>query len=405
MKKLLIVISCLGVGGGERSLVNLLNEFDFMKYEIDLLTLNDSGLLGKQIPKKVNVIIKDTKLNYLYNNFCIKDVFKKNVLKTVLFRIIATFISRKKEKNINRSKQYRWEHFYKHYLDNCQGKYDAVFAYMNDDAMYYVADKVNSNNKIAWIHNDYYAMGYDAEMDRQYFSIFSKIVTISNECLHILQEIFPEFASKCVMIPNLTSEKVVKKRATEFYPEEFISINTFKLLSIGRLSEQKGYDLAIAAAKILKNKGIDFRWFVLGDGELRGKLEMQITKAGVTDRFILCGIRQNPYPYLAYCDIFVQTSRFEGKSVALDEAKIFCKPIVATKYSTVYDQLDDKTGVLVDMNEEAIANGIYDLMTSHKRREVLTDNARKENHDNMNMISQYYALIECGGILSVSNQT
>lgn len=394
MKKILIVISCLGVGGGERSLINLLNEFDYMKYKVDLLTLNDSGLLSSQIPNKVNILTRDTKLNYLYNDFCIKDIFKKWALKTALFRVKATLISRKREKNINRCKQYRWEHFYKNYLDNCNDKYDAVFAYMNDDAMYYVADKVISNNKIAWIHNDYYAMGYNAEMDRQYFPLFRKIVTISNECLRILQEIFPEFASKCIMIPNLTSEKLVKKKATEFYPEEFISVNGLKLLSIGRLSKQKGYDLAIEAAKVLKNKGIDFRWFVLGEGELRRKLQTQIAKTGLEEYFILCGIKNNPYPYLSHCDIFVQTSRFEGKSVALDEAKIFCKPIVATKYSTVYDQLDDKTGILVEMNGKAIAAGIYELITNCDKKQLIVRNVRKDNHDNINMISQYYALIE-----------
>lgn len=394
MKKVLIVISCLGVGGGERSLINLLNEFDYMKYEVDLLTLNDSGLLSNQIPEKVNIIKKDTKLNYLYNDFCIMDILKKEALKTALFRVKATLISRKKEKNINRSKQYRWEHFYKKYLDTCKGKYDAVFAYMNDDAMYYVADKVISNNKIAWIHNDYYAMGYDAEMDRQYFPLFRKIVTISNECLRILQEIFPEFASKCVMIPNLTSEKLVKKKATEFYPDEFISVDGLKLLSIGRLSEQKGYDLAIEAAKRLKNRGVDFRWFVLGEGELREKIQAQIKKARIEDSFILCGIRKNPYPYLSHCDIFVQTSRFEGKSVALDEAKIFCKPIVATKYSTVHDQLNDKTGILVDMNGKAIADGIYNLVTNSDKKQLIVSNIKKENHDNINMISEYYALVD-----------
>lgn len=394
MKKVLIVISCLGVGGGERSLINLLNEFDYTKYKVDLITLNDSGLLGKQIPESVNVLKKDTKLNYLYNNFRIQDIFQKNALKTALFCLIATLISRKKEKNINRSKQYRWKKFYKKYLDDFNGNYDAVFAYMNDDAMYYVADKINSKNKIAWIHNDYYAMEYDAEMDRQYFPMFKKIVTISNECLLILNEIFPEYAAKCIMIPNLTSEKLVKKKATEFYPKEFAAINSLKLLSIGRLSEQKGYDFAIEAAKELKNTGIDFRWFVLGEGELRSQLEKQIEEAGVQEHFILCGVRSNPYPYLAHCDIFVQPSRFEGKSVALDEAKIFCKPIVATNYNTVYDQLTDETGVIVDMNGKAIADGIYSLAVNSDKRQFISDNAQKENHDNITMISQYYALIE-----------
>ena len=308
--------------------------------------------------------------------------------------ILNYFLIRKKEKNINRSKQYRWKKFYKKYLDDFNGSYDAVFAYMNDDAMYYVADKINSKNKIAWIHNDYYAMEYDAEMDRQYFPMFKKIVTISNECLLILNEIFPEYAAKCIMIPNLTSEKLVKKKATEFYPKEFAAVNSLKLLSIGRLSEQKGYDFAIEAAKELKNTGIDFRWFILGEGELRSQLEKQIEEAGVQEHFILCGIRSNPYPYLAHCDIFVQPSRFEGKSVALDEAKIFCKPIVATNYNTVYDQLTDETGVIVDMNGKAIADGIYSLAINSDKRQFISDNAQKENHDNITMISQYYELIE-----------
>lgn len=394
MKKVLIVISCLGIGGGERSLINLLNEFDYENYDVDLITLNDSGVLGKQLPNKINILTKETKLKYLYNQLNIKDIFKKDALKTALIRLTATLISRKKEKNINRSKQYRWEHFYQKYLDDCKDKYDAVFAYMNDDAMYYVADKVNSDNKIAWIHNDYYAMGYDSEMDRRYFPAFRKIVTISNECLRILQEIFPEFASKCIMIPNLTSEKVIKEKAKEFYPEEFCSINALKLLSIGRLSEQKGYDFAVEAAKVLKNKGVNFQWFILGEGELRQQLEKQIEQAGVKKEVILCGIRENPYPYLAHCDIFVQTSRFEGKSVALDEAKIFCKPIVATKYDTVYDQLNDETGILVDMNGEAIANGIYSLIRNSDRRERIVCTAKKNNHDNTFMINQYYALID-----------
>ena len=97
---------------------------------------------------------------------------------------------------------------------------------------------------------------------------------------------------------------------------------------------------------------------------------------------------------MAHCDIFVQTSRFEGKSVALDEAKIFCKPIVATKYDTVYDQLNDETGILVDMNGEAIANGIYSLIRNSDRRERIVCTAKKNNHDNTFMINQYYALID-----------
>ena len=116
MKKILIVISCLGVGGGERSLINLLNMFDYSKYEVDLLLLGDGGPLVKQIPSNVNILKKPNELQFLYNKFGLTDILKKKVIKTVCVRYIGTVISRIKESNINRAKQFRWEHFYSKYL-------------------------------------------------------------------------------------------------------------------------------------------------------------------------------------------------------------------------------------------------------------------------------------------------
>ena len=268
MKKILIVIGCLGIGGGERSLVNLLNLFDYKKYSIDLLIFNKRKGFQNEIPSQVNIINAPFSLEILYNSISnIQELNLKSLYLTLL-RLMATGISRLKTKNMNQAKQYRWKNFYKKRLECFPEKYETVFAYMNDDSMYYVADKVQANHKIAWVHTDYRAMGYDPEIDRNYFEKFEKVVTISDECLNILKFIFPEYKEKFLVIPNLTSKQVVLKRATEFFPEEYKSINEEKiLLSIGRLSVEKGIDLAILAAEKMKQRGIKFIWFVLGDGE------------------------------------------------------------------------------------------------------------------------------------------
>lgn len=394
MKKILIVISCLGVGGGERSLINLLNMFDYSKYEVDLLLLGDGGPLVKQIPSNVNILKKPNELQFLYNKFGLTDILKKKVIKTVCVRYIGTVISRIKESNINRAKQFRWEHFYSKYLKNKIAGYSTVFAYMNDDAMYYVSEYVEASNKIAWIHNDYYAMGYDAEMDKKHFKNFNTIVTISDECLRILKEVFPSESYKFKMIPNLSSRKIIEEQSRAFIPKEYKNEKRIKLLSVGRLSEQKGYDMALDAAEYLKKKKINFCWFILGDGELREKIEKGIRQKQLQDVVKLLGIRENPYPYIAQCDIFVQPSRFEGKSVVLDEARILCKPIVVTNYTTVYDQIDKKNGCIVEMNGKSIAKGIEMLIVDKNKRDSYIKSLKNLKQSNEEHVKDYFELIK-----------
>ena len=393
MKKILIVISCLGLGGGERSLINLLNMFNYSKYSVDLLLLTDGGPLAKQIPTNVKILKKDPELHFLYNKFRISDILNKKAIETIFVRYIGTAISRLKESNINRSKQYRWEHFYGKYLKKRIRGYNTVFAYMNDDAMYYVGKYVDAPNKVAWIHNDYYAMGYNAEVDRRYFKKFNTIVTISDECLKILKEVFPTESDKFKMIPNLSSRKIIENQSRIFIPDEYKDEKRIKLLSVGRLSEQKGYDMAIDAAEFLKKEKINFCWFILGDGELRKKIEKSIVQRKLQDVVKLLGIRENPYPYIAQCDIFVQPSRFEGKSVVLDEARILCKPIVVTNYATVYDQIDDSNGCIVKMDGKSIAEGIKELILNEEKRNSYVETLQTLKQSNEEHIQDYYNLI------------
>lgn len=175
----------------------------------------------------------------------------------------------------------------------------------------------------------------------------------------------------------------------------YLDDSRFKIISIGRLSTQKGFDMAIESAKILKNKGVKFGWYVLGDGPLKHQLEEQIRSCQVSDCFKLLVIRSNPYAYIKRADVFVMSSRFEGKSIALDEAKILCRPIVVTKYPSVYDAIEDgKNGILVDINSYSIAEGIEQLYNNKELSYNLSQQLSLEDNSNdIEVVKKFTSLV------------
>ena len=152
--------------------------------------------------------------------------------------------------------------------------------------------------------------------------------------------------------------------------------------------------MAIKAAAIMKQKKAAFKWFIIGTGELKEELEKQIHAENVEDCFILLGARENPYPYIKNCTVFIQPSRYEGKSVVLDEAKILAAAIVATAYPTVGDQLQDKVeGMVVPMNPEGIAKGLLEMMENEELRNKYSDYLSGREYGNQKEIEKYIELI------------
>ena len=184
--------------------------------------------------------------------------------------------------------------------------------------------------------------------------------------------------------------------ADAFYPEEYIKEENRKiLLSIGRLSPQKGFDFAIDAARILKDEGLKFIWFIIGQGELKEKLQEQIKQKHLEDCFVLLGVRENPYPYIKNADLVIQPSRYEGKSVVLDETKILAKPLIVTNYPTVHDQImDGKEGVIVDIAAEAISNGIMELLNNEILYESIKNYMTNNEYGNVSEMVAYYKLFD-----------
>lgn len=390
MKKVLIVMTSLYNGGAERSLVNLLNEMDPDKYHIDLLLFKRSGMFLAQVPSWVNILETPEDLKALYT----PEILSTKSVSKILSRYIGTAVSQLLTSNLRERKGMRWKYFYSHKIDKLQGHYDVALAYISGEILYYVSEKVEADKKLVWIHNDYREAQHPKKYDLPHLEKMDNILSISDSCVDILKKEFPQLEDKILMIPNITSSAVVHNRAREFYPNEYDE-QKFKILSIGRFFPQKGFDIAIDAAKLLCDRGVDFSWYIIGEGEEREKIEKQIKENNVGNFVKLLGSKENPYPYIKNCDLFAQTSRYEGKSVVLDEAKILAKPILVTNYPTVADQIDKNIeGYIVDLNAKAVADGIELLMKESEMISIFNENLSKREYGNQEVVKSYYDLID-----------
>lgn len=387
VRKILFVIHSLGYGGAERSLVNLLNEIPENQYQIDVLLFQNSGDFRKQLPKWVHLLETPDDLCRLYTPVRFGTGISVR-------KLIGTFFARLARKTPKQQRFYRWRKFYCNAVKPLPSHYDVAVAYVGSEVMYYVCDKVDAEQKLVWIHNDYRTAGYAKEDEYPYLASMDGIVSVSEECTEILRQEFPELKERIHYIQNISSSVIVQKQSQLFRPQEF-SAHSYSLLSIGRLSYQKGFDMAIDAAAILRQKGLDFCWYVIGSGELHEELDKRIRLAGVEDCFVLMGLRNNPYPYIKHCDLFVQPSRFEGKSVVLDEAKILGKPIVATAYPTVRDQIiDGMEGIIAPLSVQGIADAIVKMMNDQQLYTRIRSFLSQHDYGNQEELAKYKMLLD-----------
>lgn len=392
--KVLIVINDLGSGGAQKSLVSFLtclSEKNQLKdYEIDLLVSNKSGIFLERVPKDVNLLNTDAKLVWMNCPLNNRSLRKSATFSSIILKIKWIVIYRYNKKNGNYyAGKTLWESW-KKYIAYNDKEYDVAISYMDGWPNYYVMEKVQARKKVLWIHNEYQKLGYDSTYDLNFYMQCDEIITISKKCKLSFIETFPQLTKKIHVLENISLASNIIRRSEEFSPEEFYNDGKQRIVSVGRLCEQKGFDIAIEAAKSLKQRGVSFIWYILGDGPEKNKLMSLIKTYGLDNDVLLLGIKSNPYPYISQADIFVQTSKFEGKSIVLDEAKILLKPIIVTNYDTVYDSIiNEETGIVVAMDGEAVANGIYRLLNDYNLRQKLIQNLQKVGCGNEEELKKY----------------
>lgn len=375
MKKILFVVNTLGCGGAENALLALLKALQ-NQYELELFVLLGQGELAKRLPEPVRL------LNKAYLPCSVLDREGRRALAKTAVRSVLAGGPVKQAGCILanlppmlRSGHVQWDKLlWRAVSDGAQRmdrEYDLAVAWLEGGAAYYTAEHVRARRKIGLIHIDYESAGYTRALDRDCWRAFHHIFAVSPETREHFLAVYPEHESKTGVLPNLVDQEGIRARSQE--PGGFSDgFQGFRLLTVGRLAWQKAFDLAIDALKLLKDAGRPVRWYVLGEGDQRPGLEKKIAALGLKEDFILLGTAENPYPYYAQADLYVHATRFEGRSIAIQEAQTLGCPVVASDCRGNRIQIQDgRDGMLCQLEPQAIAQAIASLLDDPNKRERL----------------------------------
>lgn len=377
----------MNVGGTEKALLNMISEMPKEKFDITILLLEDYGGFRGSIPNHVNV-------EYLrgYNQI-------KNIINEPLHTIAFNFL---KSRNLIKSLTFMYFYLitkimnersplFKYVLKDFhfdKKDYDIAVAYAGpmDLISYFVLHKIKAKEKIQWIHFDITKIGFNKSFAKSNYKKFDRIFVVSEEAKKKLTKVVPSIAPKTGLFLNIVSPKTIYEQAKkgQGFKDEF---NGVRILTVGRLAQEKGQDLAILACKTLINDDYDIKWYCLGDGNMRREYEKLISYNNLEDKFIFLGADPNPYHYIEQCDIYVQPSRYEGYCLTILEAKYFNKPIIATNVNGVREQIKDgETGIIVNINENEIYLALKRLINNKDLRHKLTYNLIKEDKQQYNSL-------------------
>lgn len=396
-KRILISVFDMEIGGIERSLINMLESFDYEKYEVDLLICHHTGDLIDFLPKRVNILPQMGKYT----------VFRKPVsqcLKEGYYTLSAIRLASKTLANVKAKRRHLEEgagyiqmqlasKFSMPFIPKLSKEYDVAISYAWPHDI--VANNVKANKKIAWIHTDYSKLEIDNKIDLSVWSQFDHIAAVSDECRNSFLTQYPTLKEKVITIENINSPDFIRNMAKEEVVLNEICIGHFNIVSVGRLSYVKGFDLAVQALRMLHDKGLtQIKWYVVGYGGYEEELKGIIAQNKLENSFILLGKKTNPYTYIEACDLYVQPSRYEGKAVTVTEAKILGKPVLITNYPTSKSQIEvGKEGLICDLSVEGIAKGIEKLYMDSELRNSLIKHLQHVNYSNDYELNKLYSLM------------
>jgi len=392
-KKVLFIIGSLQSGGVSKSMVSLLNAWDTEKYETSLLLCcKDGDVFSDYLPKNIQLIYNPVIEHVMGGFFSLKWLLVHGhflLCLGVLLRLILSHVSRPLASEL----------IAKMMPVVSDVHYDLIVDYGGQQLLYYMVNKLSATKKVSFFHSDYSKWSFYYNADKKYYPLVDHIFTISQTCVDSLKHFFPNCTDRVSIMENISSPTIIRQQSLESIGEFKVQVDQMKangntiLCTIGHICRGKGFDFAIEASDILKRNGIHFKWIFIGK-VLEENLLKLIADKKLDDNILLVGIQSNPYPYIGISDIVVHPSRFEGKSIALDEAKILCKPIVVTNFSTVGDQFENgKNGTICEMSGKAVANAIIELINDSS----LQDSYRMylESHiiDNSSEVNKLYTYL------------
>lgn len=391
----------LEIGGAETALIGLLNALDPKRVDVDLFLHDHRGEMMQFIPEWVNVLpaIKE----YTMLERPIKELIKRGHWLIAAARLWAKYVSKKAYKKSHSClPNASVFHYMAKYTTpllpriNPNVTYDLAISFLTPHQI--TLQKIRARKRIAWIHTDYTKIWVDANEELPVWSKYDYIASISPDVTKTFLQTFPTLANtnKIVEIENILSPAFVRRRADiEDVEGELNKYGGVKLLSIGRFSEAKNYDNVPDICRRMVKEGVDVKWFIIGFGGDEQLIRRKIEEAGMQEHVIILGKRSNPYPYIKACDIYVQPSRYEGKSVTVREAQMLSKPVVVTDYPTASSQIKNGIdGVIVPMDNEGCARGLAEVIMDKAQQERIVEYLKTHDYGNESEVDKIYRIIE-----------
>ncbi len=395
-KRIFIMSHAMELGGAERSLIGLLDAFDSDNYDVDLFLMRHEGELLEVVPEKINLLPQVTAYTVLARPM--KDTILEGHIFLTCARLLGKIAARRYDQKHNYTDSgvaLEYSHKYTAPLlpkINSNIEYDLAISFLTPH--YFVSEKVRAKKKIAWIHTDYSKIQINKESELEMWNKYDNIISISDAVTSSFLTIFPELKDKILLIENILPQKLIDYQKAAFTVENEMPNKGIKLLSIGRYCTAKNFDNVPEICSKIVEMGIDVYWYIIGFGPDEQLIRDKIRQFGMEDRIILLGKKENPYPYINACDLYIQPSRYEGKSVTVREAQMLGKPVVITKYATSESQLEDGIdGVIVPMNNKGCGKAIAELIKDKKFCERLSVSCISRDYSNADEIKHLYSIL------------
>lgn len=397
MKKPRVFINMhyLELGGAERALIGLLNAIDTEKVEVDLFVNQHTGAFMPLIPKKINLLPEIPAYSAIERPM--KDIFIEGHWRVLFGRLLGKWRLKRYWHRIHVKKDASYTQFafdgVISFLPSLKhlGHYDMAISFL--DPPHIVQDKVDADIKLEWIHTDWSSHTVNRELVATRWAKNDYIVSISSAVTEQFLKVFPQFKEKILEIQNILSPEFVRQQAELNEGIDELNPEGFTICSVGRISYVKNFDSIPHVAKLLKEKGLKFHWYIVGPGN-HADIDKVSAANGVEDVVHFVGAKSNPYPWMKACDLFMQPSRIEGNSVTVCEAQILGKPVIVTNYPTAKSQIQDGVdGVICPMSVEGIVEAIFSLANDKKKQERISGYLLSHDFGNEQEVKKLYTLL------------
>jgi glycosyltransferase involved in cell wall biosynthesis len=397
----------MGRAGMEKALVALLGHLDAARWDISLLSIIPQGETFLEVPNYVKILnpaVSDESVlspdaTWKIALQSLRSLFHPAALWQFITTLPRNFMwqyRRRRGGKVFRTDKILWELLADGVGDKyTHGKnYDLAVAYIESGATYLVTRYIKAKTKVSFLHVDYLPTGLNPAQDRLFYTQMDAIFCVSGDVRSSLVKHFPEMNDKIHVFHNIIPVDEIRRKALEGegFTDDFDGL---RLVTVARLHSQKALDVAIPAFAQALWSGLNLRWYIIGEGPERKNLEKLIERYGLQNRFILMGMKANPYPYVVQSDMYIQASWYEGWPIALAEARILARPIIATDCTGTREQVrEGQTGLLIQLSVENLADAIVRLANDPALRKHFSAELKDDDFSKNEQLQMLYDLAD-----------